>query len=559
MVLDILTLLGSLALLLYGLGILSTGLQKYVGGRIRTILPALTGNRWQSMLASCGLTASIQSSSAATVTIVSFVNSGTMSLSQAAAAIMGANIGTTITAWLLTLFMFSVKFGPYAYILMALGYVLYLSKDQKLKNIGQVVIGMAIFFISLNFMQSSVATLSETTGFLQVLSDWGSHGFLSVLIFLAAGLAVATVLQSSSAAIALTIILLSIGAISYEMAVAMVLGENIGTTLTASFAAVKGNVNARRAAMIHFMFNLAVAILILLVFKPFCNLMDLMSGVFSDKTEELYAVCMSHTMFNLLGTCVLIWFTEPVVKFVTKLFTEEGVDETREGYKLRFISAGRLGTPSLSLSQAMKETVHFGAVCYQGFGFVKKAINASSADEFEEIRKKLVYYEEVTDKMEYEIAHFLNDMSAEEMSPEENSLAKMLYRIISELESLGDSGENISRLLERTRIHGISFTEEQVKNLNSLVDKVGNAFVIMNWHLKDAASSTVINDICDAEAAEDTINHLRDVLREETISRMDNHDADYQALGYFIDLLSELEAMGDFIINISQALVGKRF
>lgn len=558
MVLSILTLLGSIALLLYGLNIFSNGLQKYFGGRLRTFLPAMTtGNRFHGILASCGLTATIQSSSAATVMIVSLVNSAQMTLSQAVAAIMGANIGTTITAWIITLFLFSVKFGPYAYIVMALGYLMNMSKNQKLKNIGQLVIGIALFFVALTFMQSSMTSISATSGFADMLSSWTSHGAGSIFLFVLAGMVLATVFQSSSAAIALTIILLSIGSIGFDLAVAMVLGENIGTTLTASLAAAKGNVNARRAALIHLLFNVLGAILILILFNPFCSLMGIVSRIFGAVNGPLYGVCLSHTMFNILGTCLLIWFTEPLVRFVSSVIAEQAAEEKKEDYKLRFITAGRLGTPSLSLSLALKETINFGAVCYQDFGFVKKAINAKNPDEFEEIRKKLVYYEEVTDKMEYEIAHYLNEVTAEELSTEENSLAKMLYRIISEMESLGDSGENISRLLERTRIHNITFTDEQIAKLNKLTEKVGNAFVIMNWHLKDAYTTGRTTDIRDSETAEDEINRLRDFLREETINKMDTHDSDYQALGYFLDLLSELEAMGDFIINISQALIRK--
>lgn len=559
MTLDILTFLGSVALLLYGLNMLSNSLQKFAGGRMRSFLPGMTGNRLSGLLSSCGLTATIQSSSAATVMIVSFVNSGLMTLSQAVAAIMGANIGTTVTAWLLTFFLYTVNIGPYAFIVMALGYVMNMSKNQKIKDLGMTVVGVALFFISLTFIDSSLGTILAETDLPETLASLASHGLGSIFIFILAGLVLAMVFQSSSAAIAVTIILLNLGAIGFDLAVAMVLGENIGTTLTASLAAAKGNIHARRAALIHFLFNFFVAIPVLIFFNPYCNLMEWISALFADKTELLYGVCLSHTMFNLLGSLVLIWSTEPIVKLVTRLFSESEQEESKQDYKLRFITAGRLGTPALSLSQAFKETINFGAVCYQDFGFVKKAINAKDADEFEKIREQLVYYEDITDTMEQEIANFLNDINNEELSIEENSIAKMLYRIIGELESLGDSGENIARLLERTKIHNITFSEDQISKLNKLVDKVGNAFVIMNWHLKDAFKSGAIKDIRDAETVEGEINHLREVLREETISRMDEHGDDYHGLGYFLDLLSELEAMGDFIINISQALTRKKF
>ncbi len=569
-ILQIFTLLGALGMFLYGMNLMSSGLQKAAGDRLRGFLSAMTSNPFKRVMTGLGVTAVIQSSSATTVMVVSFVNAGLLTLVQAIGVIMGANIGTTVTAWLVSWLGFKADISILAVPLMLLGFLFSNSKKNQRKNIGEFIVGFSLLFLGLSFMKNSVPDLQQTPEVLAFVQQWASHGFGSVLIFLAFGTILTLVLQSSSATMAITLIMLSMGWIPFPMACAMVLGENIGTTITANIAAAVGNHQAKRAALSHTFFNVFGVIWALVLFKPFLALVgritEFVFGIPNpsadgfavsdpnspEATSALYGLSMLHTLFNTFNTFILIWFTGFIEKFVTWAIKEPDNQEEKQ-FKLQYIDAGPLATPELATEQAYKEIIHFAHISKNGLGYVRAAINEADPDKFEELRGKLVKYEEISDRIEYEIAGFLNSVSADEVSERTSVTIKAMYKIIGELESLGDSGESISRILTRRNIHGKKFDEETIKKLNAMADLVEQAYDVMIENLRLAFDGKLV-EIANAYAAEDHINSLRNNLRDEEIESIDSARKNYQTSVYFIDILSELEKMGDFMINVSQSL-----
>ncbi len=567
---QIFTLLGALGMFLYGMNLMSSGLQKAAGEKLRGFLSAMTSNPFKRVMTGLGITAIIQSSSATTVMVVSFVNAGLLTLVQAIGVIMGANIGTTVTAWLVSWLGFKADISILAVPLMLLGFLFSNSKKNQKKNIGELIVGFSLLFLGLSFMKNSVPDLQQTPEVLAFVQQWASHGFGSVLIFLAFGTVLTLVLQSSSATMAITLIMLSMGWIPFPMACAMVLGENIGTTITANIAASVGNHQAKRAALSHTFFNVFGVIWALILFKPFLAVVGKITEVIfgipdpsvegfavadpdsPEATSALYGLSMLHTLFNTINTCILIWFTGIIEKFVTWAIKAPENKEEQQ-FKLKYIEAGPLATPELATEQAYNEIIHFAQVSKNGLGYVRAAINETNPDKFEELRNKLVKYEEISDRIEYEIASFLNAVSAEEISEKTSMTIKSMYKIIGELESLGDSGESISRILTRRNIHGKKFDSENIKKLNSMVDLVEQAYDVMIENLKLAFDGK-LEEISNAYGAEDHINSLRNNLRENEIEEIDNSGKNYQTSVYFMDILSELEKMGDFMINVSQSL-----
>ncbi len=569
-IMQIFTLLGALGMFLYGMNLMSSGLQKAAGDKLRGFLSAMTSNPFKRVMTGLGITAIIQSSSATTVMVVSFVNAGLLTLVQAIGVIMGANIGTTVTAWLVSWLGFKADISILAVPLMLFGFLFSNSKKNQRKNIGELIVGFSLLFLGLSFMKNSVPDLQQTPEVLAFVQQWASHGFGSVLIFLAFGTVLTLVLQSSSATMAITLIMLSMGWIPFPMACAMVLGENIGTTITANIAASVGNHQAKRAALSHTFFNVFGVIWALILFKPFLALVGKVTEVIfgipdpsadgfavsdpnsPEATSALYGLSMLHTLFNTINTCILIWFTGIIEKFVTWAIKAPENQEEKQ-FKLQYIEAGPLATPELATEQAYNEIIHFAQISKNGLGYVRAAINETNPDKFEELRNKLVKYEEISDRIEYEIAAFLNAVSAEEISEKTSVLVKAMYKIIGELESLGDSGESISRILSRRNIHGKKFDADTVKKLNAMVDLIDHAYDVMIENLNLAFHGN-LDEIANAYAAEDRINALRNNLRDEEIESIDNNQKNYQTSVYFMDILSELEKMGDFMINISQSL-----
>lgn len=569
-ILQIFTLLGALGMFLYGMNLMSSGLQKAAGDRLRGFLSAMTSNPFKGVMTGLGITTIIQSSSATTVMVVSFVNAGLLTLAQAIGVIMGANIGTTVTAWMVSWLGFKADISILAVPMMLFGFLFSNSKKDQRKNIGELIIGFSLLFLGLSFMKESVPDLRETPQVLEFVRNWSSYGFGSVLLFLAFGTILTLVLQSSSATMAITLIMLSMGWIPFEMACAMVLGENIGTTITANIAASVGNTFAKRAALSHTIFNVFGVIWALILFKPFLRIVGIITeNVFGvpnpaaegfvvtdsnspEGTAALYGLSMLHTLFNLTNTLILVWFTKSIAKAVSWII-KAPKNQEKEVFRLQYISAGPLATPELSVEQAFEEIINFARISKNGADYAKDAINEADSDKFEELRKKLVKYEEISDRIEYEIATFLNKVSAEEISESTSIKIKAMYKIIGELESLGDSGETLSRILSRKNIHKKKFDSESIKNLNAMADAVSATYDVMIENLTAAHKGELV-EISNAYNAEDRLNTLRNNLRDSMIENIDSKGDNYQASVYFIDIINTYEQMGDFMINVSQDL-----
>ncbi len=569
-ILQLFTLLGALGMFLYGMNLMSSGLQKAAGEKLRSFLSAMTSNPFKGVMTGLGITSIIQSSSATTVMVVSFVNAGLLTLTQAIGVIMGANIGTTITAWMVAWLGFKADISILAVPLMLFGFLFSNSKKDNRKNIGELIVGFSLLFLGLSFMKDAVPDLRQTPEVLEFVAAWSAHGFGSVMLFLTFGTVLTLVLQSSSATMAITLIMLSMGWIPFDMACAMVLGENIGTTITANIAASVGNTQAKRAAMSHTVFNLFGVVWALILFNPFLKLVGFVTeNIFglpnpasegfavtdptsAEGTAALYGLSMLHTLFNVINTLILVWFTRQIANLVSKIIrTPE--NQEKEVFKLKYISAGPLATPELSVEQAFNEVIHFAEISKNGASYIKEAVNETADDKFEVLRGKLVKYEEISDRVEYEIATFLNGVSAEEISESTSYKIKAMYKIIGELESLGDSGETISRILSRKNIHNKSFDSESINNLNTMADAVITAYDVMIENL-NAAHKGELTDIRNAYNAEEHINTLRNNFRDAVIEDMDSGSKNYQSMVYYMDIMNSYEHMGDFMINVSQDL-----
>ena len=579
-ILNVLSVLGGLAMFLYGMALMSEGLQKSAGDRLRAFMAKMTSNAFKRVLTGTVVTCLVQSSSATTIMVVSFVNAGLLTLGNAIGVIMGANIGTTLTAWITSL-GFSVNIALFAVPMMAFGYLMHCSKKASLKNIGQFMMGFAVMYVGLTFMKdcSNEILGNYQTGMMNFFGSINGFGFGSVLLFLIAGAVLTIVLQASSATMAITMLLAASGLIDFKLAVAMVLGENIGTTITANIAASVANTSAKRAARAHTIFNIIGVIWVLCLFRPIVNLiciimeslgfydpmeashqLEMIAGGSIEagtatievyKNSLLYGIAMLHTLFNVTNTFVLIWFTPLIEKAVVWL-VKEPKGET-EVFRLKYISGGPLSTAELSISEARQEIIHFAEICRNGFGYVRQAVNEQDPEKFDAINDKLIKYEEITDRIEYEIATYLNEVSKNEISQEATEQIKAMYKIIGEMESLGDSGEAIGRILKRKNVHGKVFDKSIIDRLNKMMDLVQKGYDVMIENLKNDN----LKEISNAQNAEYNINECRNHLREEHIVNIENNSYNYLTGVYYMDVLSELEKVGDFMINISQAVVGK--
>ena len=543
---------------LYGMTMMSEGLQKVAGSRLRSILSAMTANSFTRILTGTLITAIIQSSSATTVMIVSFVNAGLLSLTQAVGVIMGANIGTTVTSWLISLLGFTADISTLSIPLIGIGFAFMMFKSQKRKNIGEMIIGFAMLFLGLSFLKDSVPDLSSNPEAIAFIQKWTDWGFFSVLIFVLVGTVMTIVLQSSSATVALTLVMASQGWIPFEMAAAMVLGENIGTTITANIAASVGNISAKRAALAHTVFNVFGVIWVLALYKPFLWLVSkIVVGLggedpFVSSASLLYAISTVHTLFNVLNTCILVWFTPQIVRFVT--WALKGHKDEEEVFRLRYIQGGMMSTAELSLEQAEQEVVHFSEIVKKQYRYARQAVNESDDESrFDELFKKLEHYEQITDRIEFEIAKYLSNIRESDLSQEGTNKLQAMYKIISELESMGDSGFNVGRILQRKNLHSQKFDETTVRKLNHMLDLVDVAIDCMIANLKEGFHHVI--NISNAQDAEHDINEYRDNLKEEHLRNIESEESSYLRGVYYMDLVSECERVGDFIINVSEALV----
>lgn len=539
---------------LYGMNLMSSGLQKAAGSKLRTLLSRITSNPFKGVLTGFGITSVIQSSSATTVMVVGFVSAGLLTLSQAIGVIMGANIGTTMTAWIISIFGFKADISILAVPLMAVGFILSNAKRDKMKSMGEFVIGFSLLFLGLSLMKNSIPDLSTTPEVLSFIQGWSGKGFISVLLFLLLGTVMTLILQSSSATIALTLIMLNMGWIHFDMAAAMVLGENIGTTITANIAAAVGNVNAKRAALAHTFFNVFGVIWALVFFHPFVNLVQNIVGLMNvdEQTSLVYGISMFHTMFNLINTCILIWFTsviEKIVKFVIK--DKPSKDKT----KIVYLDSGLIDTPELALSEACRETVHFARVMKNGLEYIRSAVQSSdNIADYEPYKEKLVKYEQISDKMEYEIATFLNELAKAHISDYSLSLVRSLLRITKELESMGDSGESVSKSLTAMINYSRHLSDEHKKALDRMLDLLNAAYEAMIYNIEHYNE---IKDIEKAKNAELAIDAFKKECKLKEYDSMEKKGDAYFESVFFLDILDELENIGDYAINVSEALVSE--
>lgn len=557
MVMNLLTLAGALGMFLYGMNMMSSGLQKAAGNGLRRLLGTMTSNPFKGVLTGLGVTAAIQSSSATTVMVVGFVSAGLLTLAQAIGVIMGANIGTTMTAWIISVFGFKADISILAVPLMALGFIMSVSKKDRIRNISEMIIGFSLLFMGLSLMKSSVPDLRETPEILNFITGWSGHGMWSVFLFLILGTVLTLILQSSSATVALTLIMLNMNWIQFDMAAAMVLGENIGTTITANIAATVGNVNSKRAALAHTVFNVFGVIWVIAIFHPFVRFIQWIVSLMGvdEATSLVYGISMLHTVFNLTNTCIMIWFTGQIEALVTKLIKEKSDSSEASMGRIKYIDYGLVSTPELAITEANKETVHFSRVMKNGLEYLSNAIsNSGNADKFEPFRGKLVKYEEISDKIEYEIVKFLNDLNKNNLSHESKGRVRSLIRICGELESLGDSGEAISRSLSHMLAYGRKLSVQHVAKLSKMTGLLSQAYEDMIWNLENAAT---IKDIKNAGLDEQAINDYRNECRESELQGIESKGDSYFETIFFLNILEELEKMGDYLINISQALLPK--
>lgn len=575
---QILTMLGCLALFLWGMNLMSSSLQRFAGKGLRSFIEKMTSNTGKCLFTGFLVTVLVQSSTATTLMLVSFVNAGLMTLKSAIGVIMGANIGTTVTAWLFAVSMDGTfSLGAIAIPLIFVGFVLTsFFKKQKTKDFGSFLIGFAFLFLGLSMLKDTSYPLLSSQpvrDFLAPITDMG----LSTVLFIIIGAVMTFCLQSSAAATSITMLLLASGAITFPNAVAFILGENIGTTITSNLAATSTNVSSKRTARAHLVFNVFGSILVIALFRPYMRLnayiveaMGFPNPLTADfsilsqtglegaalnaqttlASSLPYSVAIVHSLFNIITTLILVWFIPQLEKLVMKMVPNK--EEEKEVFHLVYIGKGNANLAELSITEARKEINHFGEICTKGFGYVRQAIQESETDGFEEFRQKLVKYEEITDRIEFEIASYLNQVSQNDISDQARLQVKAYFKIIGEMESLGDSGEAISRLLQRKRDHGKVFNDLMRKRINEMLDIMQKAYDVMNTNLAQAS----VTDITDAYVAEDAINNMRDSLREEHLKNMEVKSYDYTAGVYYFDLIQELETMGDFMINISQALAG---
>jgi len=545
------------------------------GAKLRSFMAAMTSNAFKRVLTGVVVTALVQSSTATTLMLVSFVNAGLLSLANAIGVIMGANIGTTVTAWIFALSFGGSSFslGAIAVPLMFFAFLCIQSKSNKTaRHLGEFLMGFALLFLGLTTLRETSTVLLDNEPVRLFLSHLTGGGVWSIALFMVVGACMTLMLQSSAATMAITMVLVANGYIPFEMAAAMVLGENIGTTITSNIAASVANVSAKRTARAHLLFNLFGVFWVSCLFHPFLRLIGNIVELFgfpnpittvwgedAEVTASLtaslpFVVATLHSLFNIITTLILIWFVPVIEKIVTWMVPSPKGEE--EVFRLKYINAGPLSTAELSLKESQQEIAHFGQICRNGLGYVQSAIHAKDEKEFEFFNEKLVKYEEITDRLEFEIATYLGEVSHAKVGSSALARIKGSYRIIGEMESLGDSGESIGRMLMRTYAHQRTFTPEMFRKLDKMISLVDQAFSAMLENL--AIPIHEISNINNAYVAEAAINKLRDKLRAEHLEKLEQEGYPYETGVFYIDIINELEKMGDYIINISETLISEK-
>ena len=548
--------LGTLGLLIFGMRMMSTALQKMAGPQLRHVLGRMTTNRITGMLTGTAVTCAVQSSSATTVMTVSFVSAGLLTLGQAISVIMGANIGTTLTAWIMSL-GYNVDLTNVVFPAFLVGILLIYHKRHR--YIGDFLFGIAFMFFSLVLLSSAgkELDLEHNQAVMQFFASFDTSSHLTILAFLAIGTLITCIVQSSAAVMAITILLCSTGVLPIYLGIALVMGENIGTTATANLAALGANTEARRAALAHLMFNVFGVIWVMCVFYPFVDLVCRLVGydpAVGGQVERLPVVlAMFHTCFNVTNTAILIGFIPQMEKLVRWMLPDKG-DGNEEHFKLQYIKSHLIQTPEIAILQAQKETAHYGQEVQQMFGLVKDMMQVNDSDKLEEIFREIEKEEDSSDEAEINIARFLEQVSDGHLSDDSKNKTRQLLREIGELESIGDSCFRLGRTICRRDEQGKAFDEQQQSRLFEMMSLCEEALTQMNQVLNEPIDQ---HDIRQTYYYENKINNMRDTLKNWNINAVNDHQYDYAVGTAFGDLVGELEKLGDYIVNVVEARFGQ--
>lgn len=549
--------LGSLALLIYGMKVMSEALQKMAGSQLRHILGAMTTNRFTGMLTGTFITCAVQSSSATTVMTVSFVNAGLLTLAQAISVIMGANIGTTLTAWIMSL-GFNVDLTLVVFPAFFLGIILIYSKRRR--YVGDFLFGIAFLFFALVLLSSAgkALDLEHNPAAIEFFKSFDTSSHLTIIIFLLIGTLITCIVQSSAAVMAITILLCSTGVLPIYMGIALVMGENIGTTATVNLAALGANTQARRAAFAHLLFNVFGVVWVLCLFYPFVDMVCRMVGYDPESTTLSAAqkatilpivLAMFHTCFNVCNTAVLIWFIPQMERVVCWIIKAKANKEDDE-FRLRFIQAGIMKTPELSVLEASKEIHAYAEFTQHMFEMVRDLLTIKEDDAFEQLFDRIDKYEDRSDDMEVEIAKYLDQVSDAHLSDDTKEKVRQMLREISEIESIGDSCLHIARTIGRRRAAKEEFTEAQFDNINQMFELVDDALTQMGAVLVKHKNEVNVDR---SFTMENQINNYRSQLRTQNITDVNDHKYTYTIGTMYMDIIQECERLGDFIINVVQA------
>ncbi len=557
LIMRILMLLGALALFIYGMKVMSEGIQKAAGQRLRQILGAITKNRLKGIFTGFVTTSIIQSSSATTVMVVSFVNAGLLNLKQSIGVIMGANIGTTVTAWIVAFLGFSVSMSDYALPIMLIAILMLFSNRGNIKSWGEMLVGFALLFIGLEMLKNGVPDIKGSVSSLEFLKSLSGHGIFSVMLFVLIGTLVTIIVQSSSAAMAITILLCERGVIPFEMAAGMVLGENIGTTITANLAAIVGNVHAKRAARAHFIFNVFGVTWMVIAFPLFIDLIDYLVSLnfvspIAHQEARPIALALFHTIFNVLNVLLLVWFTSYIAKIVTWLVPSKTA--TDEEFHLDYISGGLLATPELFLLEAQKELAKFGKITSKMSKFIQELMFEQDSKKKSKLIARVARYEEITDEVEQEISHYLNKCAVNELSVDSGLKVRSMLAVTSELERIGDVFYQISLTYKRKDEQKIWFTPDQRANVKAMLEGVDAAFDVMIKNLKKPYENVTITEAMEKERK---LNKMRDKFRKRHLATIEDGEFNVKSAAIYTDLIYSCERVGDHIINVTEALIGQ--
>lgn len=561
-----LRLLGSLALLMYGMKTMSDALQKMAGPQLRHVLGAMTTNRFTGMLTGVGVTAAVQSSTATTVMTVSFVSAGLLTLAQAISVIMGANIGTTLTAWIMSA-GFSFNITNFVYPAFFIAIILIYRKKNRV--VGDFLFGIAFMFLGLGTLRQTGIDLNlgENESVLAFFSSFDPQSFLTTLLFLVIGGVLTMCVQSSAAVMAITMILCSSGVLPIYQGIALVMGENIGTTVTSNIVALSAGTQARRAAFAHMFFNLFGVFWILIVFRPFvdfvCNLVGYdvtltketagEAAFFANSAKLSFVLAAFHTCFNLVNTGILIWFIPQIEKLVCHIIKSKQNEEEEEE-RLMYIQSGIIKTPEIAVFQAQKEIALFGTRIQRMFGMVSDLLEEKDNEKFAKLYARIEKYEGISDNMEIEIARYLEQVSDAHLSDETKQKIRQMMRQISEIESIGDSCYNLARTMNRRKQSNKDFTEKQYVDLRKMINLTNDSLTQMNRVMQGRREEQDINETF---RIENEINDMRDRLKEGNIRSINEHEYDYSVGTMFTDLVSECEKLGDYVVNVVEARLGR--